>query len=208
MQKFIQLTLQIAFLIFFLFLTISGRAQLWMGIFLISVLLALLFGRIYCGWICPIHTVTRGITWIKKKLHIKSFRIPVSLTKPWVSISVFGLFIALFIFIMVSGKQLPVLPTFFSIGIIVALFFPEELWHRYLCPYGALMSFPARKAKYAMDIDPGACNSCGRCMRICPAKAVEKGEDNYEILKKDCLVCMDCSRGCMQKSIRYRTEAR
>lgn len=201
--KYIQLALQLAFLALFLFLIIKGGVQLWMVAFIIGILVAFLLGRVYCGWLCPINTVMRGITWIKKKLRIKSVGIPVFLTKPWIRISVLGLFIAVFIFTMTSGKKLPILPTFFAIGIILTLFFPEELWHRYLCPYGTIMSFPARKAKYAMQIDSHLCNNCGRCLRTCPAKAVTKGELHYAILKKDCIVCLECSRACRQNSIRF-----
>lgn len=192
------------FLALFLFLIINGKVQLWMGLFVISIFTALLLGRVYCGWICPINTVMRGIAWTKKKLHIKSARIPAWLTKPWVRILVLGLFIAVFIFVMVSGKNLPVLPLLLTIGIILTLFFPEELWHRYLCPYGMIMSISARKPKHAMAIDPDLCNSCGMCKRVCPAKAVERHELNYKILKADCIVCMECFRVCRQKSISYR----
>ena len=50
---------QLIALILFIVLLITGRIQVWMGIFLVSAVLALFFGRIYCGWICPINTVMR-----------------------------------------------------------------------------------------------------------------------------------------------------
>ena len=203
MKKNLQFSLQAIFLALFVFLIVNGKVQLWKGLFVLSVLAIFLLGRVYCGWICPISTVMRGITWIKKKLHIKSVRIPAWLIKPWTRILVLGLFIAVFIFTMVSGKKLPVLPILFAVGVVLTLFFPEELWHRYLCPYGTTMSILARKSKYAMTITPELCNSCGMCMRVCPAKAVEKHEGYYEILKRDCLVCMECSRLCKQKAISY-----
>ena len=204
MKKYLQLTLQITFLALFIILMITGKVQLWMGLFTLSVLAVFILGRVYCGWICPINTVMRGITRMKKKLHIENFRIPRWLTKSWIRILVLGLFVAVFVFTMVSGKKLPVLPVLFAIGAVLTFFFPEELWHRYLCPYGTIMSIPAPKSKHAMAIEPELCNSCGMCMRVCPAKAVKKSEGHYEILKKDCIVCMDCSRACKQKSIGYR----
>ncbi len=204
MKKYLQPVLQIIFLAIFIFLIISGKVQLWMGLFILSVPAALLLGRVYCGWICPINTVMRGITWIKKKLRLKSAGTPGWLTKPWIRLFVLGLFIAAFIFIMVSGKKLPVLPVLFAIGVLLTCFYPEELWHRYLCPYGTMMSFPARKAKHAMAIEPRLCNNCGGCERVCPAKAVEKSERGYEIRKEDCIVCMSCAGACKQKAITYR----
>jgi ferredoxin-type protein NapH len=204
LKKFIQLALQAAFLVLFVFLIANGSVQLWMGLFVLSVLAVFLFGRVYCGWICPINTVMKGVAWVKKKLRIKSAGIPAWLTVPWIRISVLALFIAVFIFTMASGKKLPVLPVLFAIGVVLTIFFPEELWHRYLCPYGTIMSIPARKSKYTMNISSELCNSCGMCMRVCPAKAVEKREGYYEILKKDCLVCTECSRVCKQRAISYK----
>lgn len=204
MKKYLQFTLQTMFLVLFIFLVINGKVQLWMGLFAASILVAFLLGRAYCGWICPINTVMRGVAWIKKKLCIKNIGISAWLMKPWVRILALGLFVAVFIFTAVSGKKLPVLPTLFAIGIILTFFFPRELWHRYLCPYGTIFSLPARKSKYAMVIEPELCNRCGMCRRVCPAKAVVKRESNYEILKNECIVCMECSNVCRQKAISYR----
>jgi len=202
-MAYLQLIVQAVSLVLFIFLTITGKVQVWMGIFAASVFSTLLLGRVYCGWVCPINAATRSVSWLKKKLRIKSVRIPGWLTKPWIRLTALGLFIAAFIFIMVSGKRLPVLPVLFALGIILTLVFPEELWHRYLCPYGLILSLAARKANRAMTIDPELCNNCGMCKRVCPAKAVEKHE-HHEIQKSECLVCLECSRACKKKAIRYQ----
>ncbi len=204
MKRHLQFALQILFLTLFVFLILNGQAQLWMGLFVLSILAIFLLGRVYCGWICPINTIMRSVAWIKKKLRIKNAKIPAWITRPWVRIFILTLFIAVFVITMVSGKKLPVLPALLTAGVFLTYFFPEELWHRYLCPYGTIMSLPAKKSKYTMTIQPELCNRCGMCMRVCPAKAVEKREGNYEILKKDCIVCMECSRVCKQEAIHYR----
>src|SRR5690554_545500 len=148
----LQIFTQMVFLALFILLFINGRVQLWMGIFLLGIIASLLFSRIYCGWVCPINTSMRAVTWIKKKLKIKSLKIPEFLTKGWVSFVILGLFIAVFIFTMKTGKKLPVLPALFAIGVFITFFFPEELWHRYLCPFGTILSFPGSKAKRSMSI--------------------------------------------------------
>lgn len=195
---------QIISLALFVFLVLSGKAQVWVGVFVASVVAAPILGRAYCGWICPIHTGMRGVTRLKRKLRIRSARIPAWLTRLWPRIAFLGLFMAAFIFTIISGKKLPVLPILFALGIVLTLFFPEELWHRYLCPYGLILSLPARKSKHAMAVRAELCNQCGMCARVCPAKAVERQENHHEITPKDCLVCMECSRACRQKAIRYR----
>ena len=67
MKKTIQSIVQIVSLALFVFLFIKGKIQVWMIIFLGSALLTLVVSRFYCGWICPINTIIRPITWIKRK---------------------------------------------------------------------------------------------------------------------------------------------
>lgn len=203
MKNKLQLITQIVFLALFLGLLITGRGQLWMVLFLLGIVFALLFSRIYCGWICPINTVMNGVSWVKKKLGIKGQKTPPALAKPWTRYLVLALFIATLITSMITGQEIPVLPALFAIGVILTFFFPEVLWHRYLCPYGTILSLPASTAKYTMKIDREKCNSCAICKKVCPAAAVVVNEKHYTINKKDCLVCLDCSEHCQQEAISY-----
>ena len=205
MKKALQRIIQVLFLAIFVFLLAKQKIQLWMALFLISVIASFVFGRLYCGWACPINTVLGPITWVKKKLHIKSIPIPSFLAKTWVRLVSLALFIAVFVFIMRTGKKLPVLPVLFYLGVFVTLLFPEEFWHRYLCPYGTILSLPSRKAKFSMTIDAGKCNNCNACSRVCPALAIGK-EDKHFIRKRDCLACMQCERVCKQDAIGFRKD--
>lgn len=206
MKKRLQIGIQVLFLILFIFLLIIGKPQLWMGLFLVGVVASFFWGRVYCGWVCSINTVLRGVTWIKKKLRIKSSEIPEFLTKPWVRFSALGLFGAVFVLTIVTGKKLPVLPFLFALGVILTFIYPEELWHRYLCPYGTILSFPGSKSTHYLSVDENLCNNCGACKRVCPAAAILKHENHHEIIKSDCLLCLDCTRVCRQDAISYSTE--
>lgn len=203
MKKRLQIGIQILFLVLFIVLLVAGKPQLWMGLFLLGVLASFFLGRVYCGWICSINTLMVGVTWIKKKLHIKNRKTPLFLTKPWVRYLALGIFVAVFIFTMRTGKKLPVLPVLFVLGVGLTFFFHEELWHRYLCPYGTIIHVPAKKSAHYVSIDAEKCNNCGACMRVCPSKAVEKLEKHH-IIKADCLVCTDCITNCKQQAITYK----
>lgn len=203
MKKTVRLIINILFLIIFIFLIRIGKIQLWMGLFLLSIAVSFIFGRIYCGWLCPINTVMSGVAWIKKKLRIKSFPVPKFLRSSWVRWAALGLFLLLFAFTIISGKKLPVLPSMLLIGFTLTLFFPEEAWHCYLCPYGTVLSLSGSRSKYSMTIDAEKCNNCNACVRVCPARAIDKSEKHY-INKKDCLVCMKCSEACRQNAIHYK----
>ena len=143
MKKTLQRIIQISLLALFVFLIINGKVQLWMGLFLLGIVASFVLGRIYCGWLCSINTVMIGVTWVKKKLHIKSMKIPSILTKAWVRYVALGVFVIVFIFTMFTGKKLPILPILLMIGMLLTFLFPEELWHRYLCPYGTIFHLSA-----------------------------------------------------------------
>ena len=203
MKHTIQIIVQILFLILFTVLVITGKVQIWMAIFVASALLSILFSRFYCGWICPINTVIKPITYLKKKLGIKSLKTPSFLKNGVVRIIILVAFLGLMAMVFRTGKKLPVLPALVGIGFFFSLFFEEALWHHWLCPYGAILSLPSRTARKAMVIDPNLCTNCTRCAKVCPSQAIVK-EEKHRIIKNECLVCGACERVCTKGAIKYR----
>lgn len=206
MKKVAQILSQIAFLVIFAVLVSTGKMQLWMAVFGFGVLLSIFLGRLYCGWACPINTVMRAVSWTKKKLKIKSINTPKLFKKQWIRYVVLGLFVTSFIFVMVSGKKLPVLPGLLAIGVVLTFFFPEEFWHRYLCPYGTILSLVSSKSMCRVCIDDEVCINCGVCKSVCPAEAINHRDGEYTIKKKDCLVCHECQRSCSVNAISYKSK--
>ena len=204
MSHKLNLIVQLIFLALFSVLIATGRVQIWVGLFLLGVVLSFFLGRIYCGWLCPINTVMNAVTAVKKKLGIKKQRIPKVLTGLWIRYLVLILFIAAFAFSMITGKTIPALPILFAMGVILTFFFPEELWHRYICPYGTILSLPSKTAKLNMTINQEKCNSCGICKKICQADSIQIIDKTYSIKKNNCLVCLDCATSCPQKAISYQ----
>lgn len=205
MIKRIQATLQLVFLALFLVLLAKGRVQIWMVVFLGSAIAGLFFGRFYCGWICPMNTVMRFETWLKRKLHIKSLATPNWLKQSWVRIAILIAFLGLAALGIIGQKPLPVLPALFFLGIGLTLFFPELLWHRYLCPYGTILSLPGRLSRKKMAIEASACVNCGACAKVCPTATISKSEGGkYKIQPAECLVCRNCIEACKFNAIQYR----
>lgn len=199
----LQIVTQISALALFIVLLFTGRVRLWMGIFWGSTIMTLLFGRFYCGWICPINTVMKLITRVKTRLKLKSFAVPEILKKPVFRYGMLVVFLLGFVMTMVSGRKLPVLPILFACGMSLTVFFPEILWHRYLCPYGTIFSLPGAKAKKRLRIDRESCADCGICQKVCPGGAITK-TDVYSITKGLCLTGLECVYQCPKQAIRYQ----
>jgi len=64
MIKFFINISRIAFLAIFILLISRGAMVLWLAIFGITIILALLLGRIFCGWICPMNTLMIPAEWV------------------------------------------------------------------------------------------------------------------------------------------------
>lgn len=204
MKHHLRKVIQTGLLILFLFLIITGRVQLWMGLFLVGIAASFIFGRFYCGWICSINTVLEWVTAFKKKHGIKNRNIPEFVKKPFARWVLIAAFIGIFLFTVKTGKKLPVLPFLFMSGIVLTFFYHEELWHRFLCPYGSLLSLSSTTAKKGMSIDEEKCVNCGACARVCPAISIDKTDTHHIINKNDCLVCMKCEVVCKPDAISYK----
>lgn len=103
---------------------------------------------------------------------------------------------------MVTGQKLPVLPSLFVLSVVLTFFFPKAFWHRYLCPYGTIMHFTAKKSARYMTINPEFCNNCSLCARVCPTNSIVKNE-KHQIIKAECLVYLECERVCQLDAIGY-----
>jgi polyferredoxin len=197
-----------------------------MGLFLFGMVLSLFAGRLYCGWVCPIHPVLRAAVWLKKKLRIPQRKIPGWMRSEVTRFAALGLFALALVFTMVSGKKLPVLPALIGIAAFMSLFFPESLWHRRLCPYGTLLGISARFAGRNLAIDREVCIACGKCQAVCPAEAVRsvptisraasqpaprpapRPKLAYSIEGRECLLCLECVKVCPKNAISYVPSAR
>ena len=198
-------TIQIITLIIFAALILLGKIQLWMAVFLGGLLLSTVKGRLYCGYVCPINTVMEVIDKDAAKRKRNRLKTPKWAKGNIARIGVLVLFFITFNFVRKTGKNLPVLPALFAIGILLTVFFEPSFWHRYLCPYGTLFSLFSKNNKLGYSIAEEGCIKCGICVKNCPADAIKLEEKNTVpyILKSECLVCGKCKEVCPSKVISY-----
>jgi polyferredoxin len=178
---------------------------------LVSVLL---LKKAFCSWMCPLGTLFEGAAWLRRKtLGIEPLRVPDRVDSRLVYLRYVVLALMLVMtyrvsdlvfrgydpfYILFTGARghetIPVVSGLIVVGILVAAFFFEMSWCRYLCPLNAVMSPLSKIGILKVKRDAAACTSCGVCDRVClqriPVSEIEK------VTRVDCTNCLDCVTKC------------
>jgi len=199
----LRVIVEIVFLALFLFLLKNKDLQRWFLIFGIGLLGALFLGRVYCGWVCPMETLFRPINWLYSKLRIKRLKTPAVFKNNIFRWAILVLFVMLMVAVKAFTIRINPLLYITAFSVLVTLVFEEEFWHRYICPFGTLLSIFSRNPLFGMRVEKTSCVSCGICQRVCPVSAIEKEADGMKIDTSECLVCLKCKEKCPKTSITY-----
>jgi polyferredoxin len=70
----------------------------------------------------------------------------------------------------------------------------ENVWCRYLCPYGALMGLASLLSPLKIRRNAAACIDCGKCAKACPSALPV--DNLVQIRSVECTACMACIASC------------
>jgi len=199
----LRVIVEIIFLTLFFFLLSNKDLQRWFLMFGIGLLGALFLGRVYCGWVCPMETLFRPINWLYSRLRIKRLKTPAVFKKNIFRWAILVLFVILMVAFKAFKIRINLLLYITAFSVLVTLVFEEEFWHRYICPFGTLLSMFSKSPLFGMRVEKTSCVSCGICQRVCPVSAIETEEDGMKIDSSECLVCLKCKESCPKLSINY-----
>ncbi len=204
----IRFSIQIFIIILAVFLLITGVIYFNILFIIASLLLALLFGRLFCGWLCPLGFWTERImgritsdSELPEFFKTKTFRY-------LFTIVFLTTFVSLWYFFPFERFLFPLLlmGAMFGFATILGLFSFDKAWCAYICPWGVLSSLLGKYAPYQLGIR-GECQGCEACVEACPidevpAQAVkEKESKEVPNLPSRCIRCLECSRACPNDSI-------
>lgn len=205
MRQKLRLTLQIIMLFVFIMLMMLGKAQIWMGLIFLSIILSSFFGRFYCGWVCPMNTLIRPTRWLSSKLNIGKKEVPKAFKTKKPKYFVFFLFLiglGYTIYTISQGDKFPLPLIIIPVALISTFFINETTWHTYLCPWGTLFSFTGRFSKY--QIMSSKCSGCSACEKVCPADAIKVDSKNGTVSDStNCLLCFECVDQCPINTLNY-----
>lgn len=206
-MKYAAWVVRITALILFFYLVLNGKMFVWLGIFAISLLAALLFGRIYCGYICPMNTVMIVADKFSKKSNLQARSIPAWLSSnklPWISLAVS-------VVLMIAAKRalkidMPILLVWLLLSVLVTLRWPAYVFHNNICPFGALQKVFGTRAQSGHRVDASRCIGCKLCETVCPsaAVAVKQSDKKAHIETALCHQCGECAQICPKQAIRYQ----
>ncbi|MFQ5913849.1 MAG: 4Fe-4S binding protein [Nitrospinota bacterium] len=156
----------------------------------LPLLLAVLLGRVFCGWLCPVNTILEGFDLLRKRaLPRFGLRPPDVVLPRWLKWGLLfgGVTAAVLADLALWAHFLPHLQIgrdVFSLfvfgtttagaplfaGIILAeLFFSRRVWCRSLCPTGGLLGLAAMAAPLRVRKAKDPClNGCAACVQACP----------------------------------------
>jgi polyferredoxin len=195
---------ELLFFALFVFMTITGRIQLWFAVFaLFGLAASLFFGRIYCHAVCPMGTLMRFETWVFNRLGIRRLKTPSFMKHRLFRFFMLAVFILLMVGVKRAGINVPLLPAMLGVSLAVSLIFEEYLWHRTICPFGTLLSLSSAAAKKGFTINESVCIDCGLCEKSCPVEAISHEQDVRHIDERECIGCLACMRVCPVDAVSY-----
>jgi polyferredoxin len=183
-----------------------------------ALALSLLLKKSFCGWVCPVGTLSDLLGTTAERVVGRLPRLPRWLDVPLRSLK----YVLLGFFFWVIVVRMPApdirawlqadywktadlkMLAFFRhhaplaagvVGALAALsLLTRNFWCRYLCPYGALLGLLSLVAPVKVRRDDERCIRCHRCTQNCPALLpVEK---LGRVRSPECLGCLTCVSRC------------
>lgn len=196
-------------------------------IFLAISATGLLLKKAFCGWLCPIGTLSESLWMLGQRLFGRTWAI-----NRWFDYPLRSLKYLLLFFFVVSILQMdvPSLAAFiyspynrmadvkmylffvnissFALGTIVVLMllsvFIKNFWCRYLCPYGGFLGMLSWLSPLKITRTKETCIDCELCTKACPANIrVHTAE---RVWSDECMACMKCVAACpVRDTLEFRT---
>lgn len=203
--------IRIGFLCLFLFLLAEGKIVFWLILYGISLIAAIVFGRIYCGYICPMNTLMLPTELISKKLGIQTGNRPKWLGEGYFTwIALIASVAVMLLFKKLLNINVPVLPFWLAVSVIVTLKYKPAVFHNLICPFGALQKVFGGFTKHSETVEQESCMGCGICVRVCGNDAVKVSQARGKAVIDPalCCQCTNCQKACPVTAIHYRSKRR
>jgi polyferredoxin len=184
-----------------------------------TIILALLLGRVFCGWICMFGWIQEIPAWLGKWIFKKRFTVPSAIDKPLRYLKYVALFAALYFTWKMAAlvispydpfaayAHIPagftsmideyLIGTIILIGSFILSFFYDRVFCKYLCPLGAFLGIVSKISNYKIKRDEETCIHCNKCTKACPVNI--DVANLKSVTSAECINCLECVTVCPTK---------
>lgn len=185
----------------------------------IPLLVALLLGRVFCSWVCPISFLAEIMEGLRRRIAGKAgLRDRLILARRLIWFTLIGelllsliLGAPLFVFLSppgLVGRELMMAVYFQSLawegGLVLVVLALELVTRRFycrsFCPLGGLLALVGMARRLVVDHQINRCTGCGRCDRACPLGLRPSIGESSTPYCWNCGVCID---RCAHDSLRF-----
>ena len=178
----------------------------------LPVAFALVFSRVFCGWMCPQNLLSEIVDYLQSKV---GFERPIKLHST--ALPRYAVLVIILVLTLIAGfpaANLISAPGIISVqiseyvmagavGVELALigaiilfefFVLRRAWCNYICPVGGFLGIfrTAKTLKVIYQRDTDQCIKCGACVKACQLGLNPMGERIYPL----CHNCGDCIAAC------------
>ena len=186
-----------------------------MAVLIIFILFAIIFKRSFCGFLCMVGALQRGVGYIGFKLLKKRVTVPATLDKYLRAVKYIILtgIVALSIasgkfLLLVSVDDVPeqysiILPGLAWISImlmfvtIIGSFFIDNFFCKYICIQGAVAGVAGRFSPSGIVRCEDKCINCKLCTKNCPSNL--EVHTMKKVTSAECFNCQKCISVCPKK---------
>lgn len=178
-----------------------------------ALLLALLLGAVFCGWLCPFGTVQEFFGWIGKKLfgkrynhflsdgarkYLQFLRYVVLAIILYQTAQTGKLFFETWdpyhtLFAIVSD-EISLLAYGILAVVLLAAMVEDRAWCKFVCPMGAINGIFNKFSIFKIHRNKSQCIDCGACDHACPMNISVQDKD--KVTSTLCTRCGKCVTAC------------
>jgi polyferredoxin len=176
----------------------------------ISLVLAVLFGPVFCGWVCPLGTVQEWVGKLGKKFFKRRYNhfVPQKLDS-LLRYARYGILVWVLYVTAASGTLVfesydpyfalfnfwsteVALSALIVLGVTLLLsVFVERPWCKYACPYGAVLGISNLFRVFSIKRAESTCKADGACSIMCPMNI--EVDTKTVVRDHQCISCLECT---------------
>ena len=194
--------------------------EIIIGAVIVLVFYALIGGRIFCSWVCPLNIVTDFASYLRRRFKIIPVIKPNVISRK-IRYYVIGLGLILSFITGVAAFEIInpisilfrgiILGTVFSLTAILIvflfdLFIISHGWCGHICPVGAVYAATGKFRLLKIYHTSENCTKCMKCKVVCPEVQVMDiiGRETGKINSSECTDCARCIDVCNDNALKFK----